>query len=467
MTVTLKALGAARNVTGSAYLLETDHARVLVDCGLFQERKLQNRNWAPFPVKPSSIDAVFLTHAHLDHCGLLPKLVREGFRGRIHATQATAELARIILLDSAHLQEEDAAYKAKRHRREGRKGPHPEVPLYTTKDAEATLPLFSPVEYHQCVGTADGLEACFYDAGHVLGSSMIRLNIKEKGRQCQIIFTGDMGEPDRPIVDDPAIFHHADYVVIESTYGNRLHPEAAEIDGELRDVIRDTVARGGNVVVPAFALERTQEILYYMNKLRMSDQIQPLDVYLDSPMAISITEVFKQHQDLFDAEMQRLCHADCSPFDYPGLRMTRTTEESKSINFLKQPVMIIAGSGMVTGGRVKHHIANNITRRDSTILFVGYQAEGTLGRIIMEGADRIRLFGQQFPVRAQIAQIHGFSAHADRDTLFQWLGHLEQPRRVFVTHGEEKAALGFADYIREQKGWDAYAPQFREEIRLI
>ncbi len=467
MTVTLQALGAARGVTGSCYLLETDNARVLVDCGLFQERKFQNRNWVPFPVKPATIDAVFLTHAHLDHCGLLPKLVREGFSGKIYATQATAELARIILLDSAHLQEEDAAYKAKRHRREGRSGPYPEVPLYTTEDAEATLPLFSPIEYQQCVTTADGFEACYYDAGHVLGSSMIRLNIKEKGRQCQIIFTGDMGQPDRPIVEDPMIFHHADFVVIESTYGDRVHPQVTEIDAELRDVIRETVARGGNIVVPAFALERTQEMLYYLNKLRLSDQIKPLDVYLDSPMAISITEVLKQHQDLFDAEMRRLCHADCSPFDYPGLRMTRTTEESKSINFLKQPVMIIAGSGMVTGGRIKHHIANNITRPESTILFVGYQAEGTLGRIILDGAEKVRLFGQQFPVRARVAQIKGFSAHADRDTLFEWLGHLEQPRRVFVTHGEERAALAFADYIREQKGWDTYVPEYREAIKLI
>ena len=469
MQARLTFLGAARNVTGSCYLLEVDDTRVLVDCGLYQERKYQDRNWGPFPFKPETIDAVFLTHAHLDHCGLLPKLVRDGYRGKIFCTQATAEITRIILLDSAHLQEEDAAYKAKRHQREGRRGPYPEVPLYTTQDAEAVEPHFEAVEYKSCVLVKDAVEACYYDAGHVLGSATIAININMDGEKRRILFSGDVGEPDRPIINDPAIFYEADYVVIETTYGNRTHAEHRNIDiqAQLRDCINETIKAGGNIVVPSFALERSQELLYHLNDLFLRDEIPPVTIFLDSPMAIRITEVFKRHAELFDGEMMQRLRQGNSPFGFDNLKMVQTAEESKAINSIKGNAVIIAGSGMVTGGRIKHHLVNNITRPENTVLFIGYQAEGTLGRQLLDGAKEVRLFGQTYPVRARIDKIDGFSAHADRDGLLAWLSDMRTPPRcVFATHGEEKAALGFALFLNEQTGWRTQAPGYRDTVLL-
>jgi metallo-beta-lactamase family protein len=466
----LSFLGAAQNVTGSCYLLESEGTRVLVDCGIYQERKFQERNWNPFPFEPKSIDAVFLTHAHLDHCGLLPKLIRDGYREKVYCTPATAEITQIILLDAAHLQEEDAAYKAERHKREGRQGPHPEIPLYTTEDAEAVESHFSPVGYTECVNINGTVEGCYYEAGHVLGAAAICINIIKDGKNLRILFSGDIGEPNRPIINDPAIFSEAAYVVIESTYGDRTHEDHENIDiqKQLRDCIRRTVDAGGNIVIPSFALERSQELLYHLNELFLRKEIPQLTVFLDSPMAIRITEVFKHHAELFDKEMTERLHQGDSFFNFENLKMAQSTDESKAIAGEKKSSIIIAGSGMVTGGRIKHHIINNITRPESTILFVGYQAIGTPGRALIDGAKEIRLLGQVYPVRANIEKIDGFSAHADNDGLLAWLSDIRvPPELVFVTHGEENAAASFAKILSEKTGWKTYVPQYRETVELL
>jgi metallo-beta-lactamase family protein len=436
---------------------------------MYQERKYQDRNWQPFPFAPQSIDAVFLTHAHLDHCGLLPKLVREGYKGKIYCTPATAEIAEIILIDAAHLQVEDAIFKRERHKREGRRGPHPEIPLYTVEDAEAVQPHFSAVEYLSCVGVNSNVEGCYYEAGHVLGAAVISINIKQDGQNHRVIFSGDIGEPHRPIIKDPTLFDEAEYIVIEATYGDRTHEEHenTDIQRQLRDCINRTITAGGNIIIPSFALERSQELLYHLNELFLRKEIPSLPVFLDSPLAIRITEVFKRHAELFDKDMmQRLRQGNCC-FSFENLKIVQTEEESRAIKDLKESSIIIAGSGMVTGGRVKHHIVNNITRPESTILFVGYQAEGTPGRILLDGAKEIRLLGQIYPVRAHIEKIDGFSAHADRDGLLAWLSDIRVPPRcVFITHGEEKAAASFAKLLNERTGWTVKVPQYKDAVEL-
>ena len=467
MQIKLSFLGAAQNVTGSKYLLEANSFRILVDCGLYQEREFKSRNWEPFPIPPHTIDAVLLTHAHLDHCGFLPKLIREGFKGRIYCTTATSEIAEIMLLDSAKLQQEDAEFKKKRHQREGRKGPFPEIPLYTIDDAMTVPPLFSTTQYGKTVSLGDGIEAIFYNAGHVLGSSMIKVVVRQGGQERSILFSGDIGTRNKPILRDRATFDQADYVIVESTYGDRIHERTVDIGDALADIINSTCKARGNIVVPSFALERTQEILYYLNELLIERRIPHLMVFVDSPMANSITEVFERHPELYDDEMAELIRQHRSPFDFPGLEMTRTVNESKAINNIAGSIMIIAGSGMCTGGRIKHHLVTNISRRESTILFVGYQAGGTLGRHIVDGAKKVRILGQHYPVQARIAQIHGFSAHADRDGLFRWLsGFKRPPRHLFVTHGESQAANYFGNFLREKTGWKISVPEYRTEAIL-
>jgi len=467
MRLKLQFLGAAQNVTGSRHLLEADGTRVLVDCGFYQERQFKARNWEAFAVPPDSIDAVLLTHAHLDHCGLLPKLVREGFKGKIYCTAATAKIAQIILLDSAKIQEEDAKYKLKRHKREGRKGPYPVVPLYTIEDAEACLPLFEHVTYRKSIEISDEVEATFYDAGHVLGSSIIRVKVRQEGQERIILFSGDIGRPDRPIVCDPTVFHRADYVFIESTYGDRLHQGPEDTKKMIGEVINSTIKAGGNIIVPSFALERSQEVLYYINELLLEGTIPQLKVFLDSPMATRVTRVFKHHAELFDEKMTEFVKRHKSPFDLPGLELAGKAKESKAINRIKGPIMVIAGSGMCTGGRVKYHLVNNISRPECTIMFVGYQAIGTLGRRIVNGEKKVRILGQEYEVKARVVRIHGFSAHADRNELLEWLKELEAPPRgVFVVHGEAESARSFGDYVKEQTGWQVTVPAYRDQIVL-
>ncbi len=467
MEIKLRFLGAAQNVTGSRHLLQANCVNVLVDCGLYQERQFRKRNWEPFLVAPANINAVLLTHAHLDHCGLLPKLVREGFKGRIYCTAATAEIAQIILLDSAKIQQEDAEHKRKRHKKERRKGKYPEVPLYTTEDAEACLSLFSPVEYRQSIDIGDGVEATFYDAGHVLGSSIIRAKVRQDGQERIILFSGDIGRPDRPIVCDPTVFDKADYVLVESTYGDRVHHDTKDIKKLIGQVINSTKKAGGNIIIPSFALERSQEVLYYVNELLLEGVIPRLKIFLDSPMASRVTTVFRHHPELFDQEMTKFIDNKESPFRFAGLEMAGRAEESKRINDIKGTVMVIAGSGMCTGGRVKYHLVNNISRAESTIMFVGYQASGTLGRRIVDGEKQVRILGKEYPVKAKVVRIHGFSAHADKNELLDWLRELEAaPRRVFVVHGEDKSANSFGDFVREKTGWEVTVPAYQDEIVL-
>jgi metallo-beta-lactamase family protein len=467
MDIKLKFFGAAKNVTGSCYLLEANGIRLLVDCGLYQERDLKQRNWDDFPVPAKSIDAVLLTHAHLDHCGRLPKLVKEGFEGTVFATAATAEIANIIMLDSAHIQEEDIKHKKMRHEKQGKTSPFPYEPLYTMDDAQKVNAMFSKVRYNAPIMISEGITAEFREAGHVFGSSSIRVVVEQGGESRSIVFSGDVGRWDLPIMRDPFQFEHADYVLIESTYGDRVHGEVADIPGELARVINETHKAGGNIVIPSFALERTQELLYHLNGLLKEDRIPHLLAFVDSPMAIKITEVFKKHPELFDEETMAQLRAGDKPCDFPGLTMSTTVDQSKSINHIKGTAIIIAGSGMCTGGRIKHHLKNNIARPESTILFVGYQAFGTLGRIILDKPETVRLFGEEHPVRARIERISGFSAHADQNELYQWISSIkEPPRKVFITHGEESQAEAFGKFLTEKTGWNCTVPEYEQEVIL-
>ena len=455
-------LGATRNVTGSSTLVRTDGMTVLVDCGLYQERHLRERNWAPFPVLPREIDAVLLTHAHLDHCGLLPRLANEGYRGPVYATGATCELTRIILLDSAHIQEEDAAFKRRRHEREGRKGPYPDTSLYTQAQVESFLPQLTPVVLGDTLELGP-LSVSWHEAGHVFGSTSIRID----GPAGRLVFSGDIGRWDRPIINDPTIFDRADWVVMESTYGDRNHEDAEPVGDMLAEAVNSTHSAGGNLVIPSFALERAQDVLYELAHLEAADRIPHVLVFLDSPMAVRITDVFENHPELFDRQMQALMARGESPFQFPGLKMVRSTGESKAINHIRGTAVIIAGSGMCTGGRIKHHLVANIERPESTLLFVGYQAVGTLGREITDGAEEVRILGARHCVRARVARINGFSGHADQGELMRWIGGLESaPRQVMLNHGEPKAMEVLAEAVRERWGCSVSIPEWRQSCEL-
>jgi len=463
----LQFLGATRQVTGSCYCLEAEGLHILVECGQFQEREFLYRNWEPFPVFPSRIDALILTHVHLDHSGLIPKLVREGFSGPILTTPASQEMLEIVLLDSARIHEEDAAYKKKRHRREKRTGPYPEVPLFTLEDAQNSFPLVQGVPYGTRHRLNNAVSLCLHDAGHILGSAMVELTVQEQRQKRRIIFSGDIGQWDKPLVRDPSVFDQADYVVMESTYGNRSHDNFESAENQMQRIIKDTVAAGGNVIIPTFAIERAQEVLYCLSQLERRDLIPYLMVFLDSPMAVDITHVFLRHKNLLDRETIALFEEGNSPFGFPGLRLVRSIEQSKAINSIRGSCIVMAGSGMCTGGRIKHHLVQNIHREESTILFVGYQAQGTLGRHIVDGKKEVRIHGKMYPVRARIEQIEGFSAHADDKDLMRWIGTLESPpKKVFVTHGEQKAAFALADRIKGDLKWAVSVPQYLDEFPL-
>lgn len=458
-------LGAAGNVTGSRTLLETGSSRILIDCGFVQERAFQDRNWDEFPVPPSSIDAVLLTHAHLDHCGLLPRLVNQGFRGKIIATSATCDIAAIIMRDSARIQQEDLRQKQKRHQRENRQPSHPYQTLYDLDDAEDAIQQFSTVEFQRPAEVAPGVHASWYEAGHILGAASIRIEVTEGGKTESLLFSGDVGRKDMPIIQDPVSPHGADTLILESTYGDREHETGESIADQLAAVINETHEAGGNLVIPSFAVERAQDLLYHFTRLMRAKRIPPTMVFLDSPMAMRVTDVFKRHEALFDAKSRAMLAQGDHPCDFPGLKMARTREQSKAINQIKGTICIIAGSGMCTGGRIKHHLLANLARSESTILFVGYQAEGTLGRQILRKPPEVRVLGQTLPIKARIRQIQGFSGHADRRELTEWLRALDpQPKRIFLNHGDEKVSKSFAQFLQTETGIPTRPAAYGESV---
>ena len=463
----IKFLGATHQVTGSSYFLETAKMKILVDCGMFQERDYSHRNWEAFPIPPDQIQYLLLTHVHQDHCGLIPKLVKEGFHGDILLTPASKELFQIVILDSPENQEEDAAFKKKRHDNEGRKGPYPEIPLYTVQDAEKCFPLLKAVPYGEFFPLNDQVKVCFHDAGHILGSAMIEIVVQDENGSLNIIFSGDIGQWDKPLLKNPSVFDRADYVVMESTYGDRDHDNPQGIENKLSNVINEAVKAGGNVVIPTFAIERAQEILYYFSSLARAKRIPYLVTFLDSPMAVEVTKVFEQSKKYFDKETNELFQDGQSPFDFPGLKLVESVEGSKAINLIKGSTIIMAGSGMITGGRIKHHLVREITRPESTLIFVGYQGVGTLGRQILDGASPVRILGQSYPVRIKIENIDGLSAHAGMSDLQRWLNNFKAPPKlVFLTHGEEGSILSLENYLRSKSGWNVTAPVYLQEYDL-
>lgn len=456
--------GAAKQVTGSCHLVRCGDWQVLVDCGMFQgSREEEQANTEPFGFEPSRIDALLLTHAHLDHCGRIPRLVREGFRGPILATAATRDLARIVLLDAARLQEEDAARAARSNRRKDEPAPEP---LSTLDDAFRALEQFAdPVNYGQAITVTPGIEAQFFDAGHILGSASVLLRLNDGRDTRSIHFSGDLGSPGRPILRDPVPASDADFVVMESTYGDRDHRSLPDSVDELYEAVNSTLKRGGNVIVPTFALERTQEVLYYLHQGMQKKRIPSrTPVFLDSPMAISATEVFRRHPECFDPAFAATLH-EGDPFSMPNLRFSRETSESMALNRIEGGAIIMAGSGMCNGGRIRHHLRHNLWREKSSVVFVGYAAEGTLARRIINGARRVQIFDEDIAVNARIWTINGFSAHAGRDELLAWLGNAHR-HAVFLVHGEYERGMRSLEEALRARGIPARLPGMQEPILL-
>lgn len=439
--------GADRSVTGSCHLVECAGRRVLVDCGLHQGgRDLDEENARPFGFEPAEIDCVLLTHAHLDHCGRLPLLVDRGYRGDVIATAATRELAHVVMQDAAHVQEEEARSRARRQRRRG--GKVEARPLYTPRDALDTLQHFGRrAQYGEALEVTAGIHATFLDAGHILGSASIRLDLEEGGRRTTVLFSGDLGGPGRPLLRGPVAPPQADAAVMETTYGDRLHKPLDASVAELYAAVADAFRRGGNVIIPTFALERAQELLFFLRDGVDRGQLpRSMPVYLDSPMAISATTIFEHHPECYTAPVGALLRAGRDPFHLPGLHFTRDQADSVALNAIRGGAVIMAGSGMATAGRVRHHLRHNLAREDSSVIFVGYAARGTLARQIIDGAQQVHLFGEEIPVRARIYTINGFSGHADRDELLAWHRRVA-PERTFLVHGEEEVMRAFAERL--------------------
>ena len=458
----LQFLGAAGGVTGSKYLFSRGDDQVLIDCGLFQGLKeLRQRNWAPLPINLSRLCAVVLTHAHIDHSGYLPRIVSKGYKGPVFATPGTCDLLGVMLPDAAYLQEEEARYA----NRKGFSRHAPALPLYTIEDAEQALKLLRPTRVDESVEVARGIFLDFGRVGHILGAGSARLSFEVNGQKRTLVDSGDLGRYDRPILKDPEPAGNADWLLIESTYGNRSHAKDSEI--ELRDLIKDTVAQRGCLIIPAFAIGRTQELIYTIRQMEDAGEIPPVPVHVDSPMGIEATEIYCRHIDEHDFDMRQLRNQESCPINSRHMVVDKTPEQSKAINSLKGPLIIISASGMATGGRVLHHLKHRLPNPDTTVLFAGYQAEGTRGRLLQDGAKDVKMLGEAIPVRAKIKVLDGFSAHADQTEILRWLRTFKKaPKMTYIVHGEPPAAQALDAVIREQLKWKVEIARHQQVVPL-
>lgn len=462
----MKFCGGARTVTGSCFLLEIGGKKYLIDCGMFQGgRALRRRNFLDFPFDPAEIESLFLTHAHIDHSGLIPKLVQNGFQGKIYATRATVDLCRIMLPDSGYIQEMEAEWENRKARRAGRSE---KPPLYTVGAAHDALQFFQGVGYGEIVHLSPTLSFRLQNAGHILGSAIVEIWAVEAGISRKFVFSGDLGRSGQPIICDPDVIEEADFLIMETTYGQRLHEEEGDKESILAEIINSTLERGGNIVVPAFTVGRAQELLYILNKLIDRGEIPPLPIYIDSPMAIRTTDLFIRHSECFDLEMRAYLIRGDYPLHFPEVTFTPKPEQSRAINEVRGGALIISASGMCDAGRIRHHLKHNLWRPESTILLVGYQARGSLGRRLLDGVKRVKIFGEDIAVRSTITSILGFSAHADRDGLLKWVGKFKRkPSQIILVHGEDEALENMAALLKKRFQVDVYIPSYLEEISLL
>lgn len=466
----VKFCGASIGVTGSCHMISTDNHKILLDCGQFQGGKEMDRmNEEPFPFNPAEIECVILSHAHIDHCGRLPLLVKRGFKGPIYCTDATADLLDVMLKDSAYIHEKDAEWQTRKNLRTGKP---PVEPLYTIQDSEAALRLVKPILYDQLVELNPDMKIVFNDAGHILGSAITELWVTEGDKTSKIVFSGDLGVENRPILRDPVKIKKADFLIMETTYGNRLHPENATSIDDLIKITLKTIKRGGSVIIPSFAVGRTQELIYQFNMFyehhpEYADTLGKVYVYIDSPMATTATEVFKKNAQVFDDETKAYIMSGDHPLDFPNLRFTRNTADSQMLNQDKTSKIIISASGMCEAGRIRHHLKHNLWDSRNSIVFVGYQAEGTLGRMLVEGAKEVKLFGEPIMVGAEIYNLEGFSGHADQKGLLDWLGGFQkEPKHIFLVHGETQSKIDFAAKVKEVFGYEPIVVNGNTEYEL-
>ena len=466
----IKFCGASTGVTGSCHLLTSGEHKILLDCGQFQGGKAQDAlNYEKFPFEPSEIECVVLSHAHIDHCGRLPLLTKRGFEGKIYCTDATADLLSVMLKDSAYIHEKETEWKNRKAERAGREQVEP---LYTIEDAEKALSLVSPILYDQQIEINSDMKIVFNDAGHILGSAITELWVTEDDKESKIVFSGDLGMEGRPILRDPTYIKKADYVIMETTYGNRIHKELGSGVEKLIEIILNTTRRGGNVVIPSFAVGRTQELIYELNRFYDSNneyrkELDKIFVYIDSPMATTATEIFRRNAQVFDEETREYILKGDNPLEFKNLKFTRSSKESQDLNFNKEPKIIISASGMCEAGRIRHHLKHNLWNPKNSIVFVGYQGQGTLGRSLVEGIEMVTLFGEEIQVNAEIHNLEGFSGHADQNGLFAWLAHFEQkPKQIFLVHGEEESKKDFAKLVNEKLSYEPIVVMGNSEFEL-